>query len=80
MAGGFKKECRYRAKAVVLDHQGATMGGSGLRAHYVVEISVGDAFLDKSGGSSGLLYVFFPPCLCCFSVDVHGMVRVYSIS
>lgn len=45
MAGGFKQECRYRAKAVVLDRQEATIGGSGLREHYVVEISVGDAFL-----------------------------------
>lgn len=51
------------------------MGGSGLRAHYVVEISVGDAFLDQSGGS--LLRVFFPPGLCCFFVDPHGMVWVY---
>lgn len=46
MAGGFKKECRCRVKVVVLDRREATMGGSGLREHYIVEISVGDAFLD----------------------------------
>lgn len=41
------------------DHQEATMGGSGLRAHYAVEISVGDAFLDISEGSLSLLHMIF---------------------
>lgn len=44
MAGGFKKGVDVEPQQ--LDCQEATMGGRGSRAHYVVEISVGDAFLD----------------------------------
>lgn len=43
----------------------------------MVEISVGDAFLDISGESLSLLNEFFPPGLYCFSVDPHGVARVY---